>query len=628
MCGFAGLIGAPGWAPPLGAIERMTRSMVHRGPDDEGFLTRGQVQLGFRRLAILDLSSEGHQPMVSPDGRFALVFNGAIFNYIELREELRALGHTFRSTGDTEVLLAAYASWGRECLTRLNGMYAFLVHDRLRDMVFGARDPFGIKPLYIARVADAILLASEIKAIVRSGLYQPEVDWPRVALYLGQGRLDTSVETLYAGVRQVEAGTWFEISPDLTLHSGRFWEPPSPDGRDGGDAAAVIARLVEQSVRLRLRADVPVGVCLSGGIDSTAIACLMARHGAGARGGFNAFCYHAEGFDERSLIAETASWTGIRLHELDEQRSLTMDRLVRVLEFQDEPVHSMAVVMGFGLMELARAHDTLVVLNGQGADEIFAGYDSYFRIWWRHLAAQGRVAELWGKVSAYSAVHGGSAVRRCAAALGSAVTGVLRERGGIASGLKPGARRWPGFVAPEILAIMPDSGGAESPVSLGDVLRRSTFISPLPLYLRIEDRNSMAHSVEARLPFLDPRVVEYGLALPDRLKLRGPWNKAVLRDALRSRIPDAVRTRPQKMGFPTSADRWFASALNAPCGELLREPRTRQRGIIRTDVLVEALRRGMGGVVPEARDVFRAVQVELWLRMVEANRNVVWAFGD
>src|SRR6266702_3850441 len=278
MCGLVVMLGLAGRKADAAALTRMAQRIAHRGPDDSGLYLDDHVGFGFRRLSILDLSPTGHQPMCSEDGQFVIVFNGEIYNYIELRDELRAAGYCFRSTSDTEVLLAAYRHWGPEWLTRLNGMWAFVIHDRRRGVLFRARDRFGVKPLFVHRAKDCWLLASEIKAILASGLYQRATNWQVTADFLVHGKLDETPATFYAGIEQVPPGCAFEIRLDGRWRQWAYWSLSGIEPQPLPDAEEAVAELLEGAVRLRLRSDVPVGVCLSGGSDTREIICVITTH--------------------------------------------------------------------------------------------------------------------------------------------------------------------------------------------------------------------------------------------------------------------------------------------------------------------------------------------------------------
>src|SRR6266567_116794 len=410
MCGLVVMLGLGGRRIVKTKMTGMAQSLAHRGPDDSGLYLDDQVGFGFRRLSILDLSPTGHQPMCSEDGQLVVVFNGEIYNYIELRDELRAAGYCFRSTSDTEVLLAAYRHWGVECLSRLNGMWAFVIHDCRRGVLFGARDRFGVKPLFVHRAKDCWLLASEAKAILASGLYARDTNWQVAADFLIDGKLDETPATFYAGIEQVPPGCAFELRLDGRWRQWTYWSLPAVEPESAADIEETLAELLEDAVRVRLRSDVPVGVCLSGGLDSTAVICAMARN-RGQAAPLLAFCYHESAFDERVYIADTLAQTGALLRRISLTPAAMWDSLAEVLRFQDEPIVSGAPIAGFHLMKLAAGNGVKVVLNGQGSDEVLAGYPSYFHDYWYTLLRTAQVTRAWHEMQEYAAGYGTSAGR-------------------------------------------------------------------------------------------------------------------------------------------------------------------------------------------------------------------------
>ncbi len=596
----------------------MAKSLFHRGPDDGGFYVEGAVGMGFRRLSILDLSEAGHQPMISQDGQYVLVFNGEIFNYVELREDLRQLGYQFRSSGDSEVLLAAYREWGRECLSRLNGMWAFVIYDRRNRRIFGSRDRFGVKPLYYSRSPEVIQFASEIKALRASGYHRPEINWRTASKFLLEGRLDSQGETFYEGIEQIPPGSGFEVELDGTWHEWSFWSLDTLPKNAVSDPAENFADLFEDSVRIRMRSDVPVGVCLSGGLDSTAIICAAARHrdesGGAQPESLQAFCYMAKEFDESKYIADTLTQTHAQLRQLETSPAELWNDLHKVLWFQDEPVHTMTAVVGYQLMRLASSSGIRVVLNGQGADETIGGYSSYFQDYWVSLLQQGRVGAAWQSVTAYTNAHGGNARVRMMEAASRCLSWELYRLGAY--------RRWaqtrrqarlrqnPWFSA-DLTQHFINEDVPPSSAALSSSLKQSVISAPLPLYLRIEDRNSMAHSVEARLPFLDYRLVSFVHGLPDNWKVRGPWNKYVLREGMRGRIPESVRSRVDKMGFPTASKKWFAHDLYEPLRDILGSRAVRERGIYHAGALIADLDRHRRGEVDLSNRLFHVAEFEI-----------------
>ena len=623
MCGITAVITLHGGTADASLVGRMADILRHRGPDDRGVYSDRGVALGFRRLSILDLSPSGHQPFLSDDGDLAIIFNGEIYNYVELRAELLARGHHFRSTGDTEVLLHAYQEWGRDCLPRLNGMWAFLIYDRRRGVVFGSRDRFGVKPLYRYRAAGHMLFASEIKALIASGLYEPRVKWARAAHLLCRGDHTSDPsgrETFYEGIDQIPAGTAFEVDLDGRTTEWRFWSLDGLPPMALDDPVRAFRDLFEDAVRLRMRSDVPVGVSLSGGLDSTSIIAAMARQldGAGtlpASGRLKAFSYVSPEFDESQYIESTVQATGAELHRVETPPGALWERLDEVLWYHDEPLHSATALIGFEVYRLASANGIKVALCGQGADEVIAGYPSYFVHYWSELVKSAAPYAAWREIAAYCAQHGGDPGSMFRQVLSRSARETLRHLPGIST-----VAAWRREPAPEsawytrdLVAALPRNGSPSHDMSLGSVLRWSVETGTLPLYLRIEDRNSMAHSVEARLPFLDYRLVSLMFQLPSRLKLRGPWNKSLLREAMRERIPEIVRSRLDKMGFPTSVAQWFRGAFYEALQDTLASAAMRERGIYNVTAIRTDLERHYRGEVDLGAALFNVVQFERWL---------------
>jgi asparagine synthase (glutamine-hydrolysing) len=619
MCGLVVMLGLGGRQADPAVLTRMAQSIAHRGPDDSGIYVHHQVGFGFRRLSILDLSPAGHQPMSADDGQLVIVFNGEIYNYLELRDELRAAGYCFRSNSDTEVLLAAYRRWGADCLGRLNGMWAFVIHDRRRGVLFGARDRFGVKPLFLHRGKDCWLLASEVKAILASGFYEPKTNWQVAADFLIHGKLDETPATFFAGVEQVPPGCAFELRLDGGWRQWPYWALSAIEPEPIPHVEDAFAALLEDAVRIRLRSDVPVGVCLSGGLDSTAIICGMARNrtpsDAPSPPPLLAFCYHDGAFDERAFIADTLSQTGALLRRIELTPEQMWESLADVLRFQDEPIISGAPIAGFHLMKLASSNGVKVVLNGQGADEVWAGYPSYFTDFWYTLLRTAQGTRAWREIREYAAGHGASAGHLVARTVGRLFHHQLRR-------FKPyrrfvHRRNWrrleqKSWFAPSLVErVTPNDAGYEEPL-LNTVLRDSVERARLPHYLRLEDRNSMAHGVEARLPFMDYRLVSLAFRTPADRKMRGIWNKALLRSGLRGRIPDSVRTRVEKMGFPTSLHTRLTGVLAEPLRDILASQAARERGIYNMGEILAFLQNNHR-IEPQGElRLFNVAQFELW----------------
>lgn len=616
MCGLACVIEIGNRAPSRDALARLSDSLTHRGPDDDGVLVHKNVGMVFRRLAIIDLSDAGHQPMLSDSGRYAIIFNGEIFNYLELRTELEARGYVFRSSSDTEVLLNAYIEWKEACLERLNGMWAFVILDTESSECFCARDRFGIKPLYFMKSHDRVVLASEVSAILRSGLYRRQINRTTIARYLFFGDLDQNNDTFYQGINAVAPGTWMSIDKEGSVRSAQYWTLPQ-DVEEASDVRELYD-LFHDSVKIRLRSDVPVGVFLSGGLDSTSILCAAARQ-MGPGHALSAYSFMPPEYDETRYISDTIKQTGAKLVPLEMGSSTLWKQLERMTEYQDGPVHTPSALIGFCLCELAASQGTKVILNGQGADEILAGYGNYFARFWQSLLGERRFGLLMSQLRKYGAHHDVRMIallKQVATLFAKAQMGRVRAYRWAAATQHSRKLRMHPLYSRDLVGDMPRDRRHRGDRGLGDALRLSVTTSPLPLYLRVEDRNSMAHSIEIRLPFLDYRLVSAVMRIVSTRKLDGFWNKVLLREFMRTKIPESVRTRPDKMGFETPDAKWIRAW--APEIESVFHSRSFvERGFFNEKNLSVALKDHVHQVRDWHEDIFRAVQVELYLRSAE-----------
>jgi asparagine synthase (glutamine-hydrolysing) len=570
--------------------------------------------------------------MTSLDGQLTIVFNGEIYNYLELRVELESKGYKFRSTGDTEVLLNAYREWGDQCLSRLNGMWAFLVYDHHSGTVFGSRDRFGIKPLFIHRSKDIILLASEIKAIRASGLYKTSIDWSTAADFLLRQRLDESERSFFINIEQIPPGSAFRIDRDGTFKCWQYWT--LDDAREvglAGDPIHHFADIFEDAVRLRMRSDVPVGVFLSGGLDSTSIICSVARQRAESQSSvgqhLRAFAYMDPDFDEELYINDTISQTSASLERLEYGSRDVWEDLPKIMWHHDQPVHSITALVGYRLSKAAAAQGVKVILNGQGADETLAGYPSYFSAYWRTLLMTRGPVFLFRQLKDHEQATGRTPYADFARTFLRLFSSQLYrvrpyaryrdERGR----KKLRSHRW---FASELADVLPARHAELSPSGdLDHALRRSVETSPLPLYLRVEDRNSMAHSIEIRVPFLDYRLVSLAFSLTAEEKMNGPYNKYVLRRSMKNRIPESVRTRQDKMGFPVRSAQWI-SELKAEVRDVIHSQLFRELGIFNIKAIESDFEAHLAGKISVAGRIFDVVQFAVWLNSIGmANSDLV-----
>jgi asparagine synthase (glutamine-hydrolysing) len=622
MCGIVAVIGRKRQAALFSAVETASASLQHRGPDDKGVYLDRHVAFGFRRLSIIDTSLAGHQPMSSVDGMCTVVFNGEIYNYVELRAELATLGHQFHSSSDTEVLLAAYLQWGTDCVHRFNGMWAFLIHDRRTNLVFGARDRLGVKPLYLWQDDEWFVLASEPRAIGATGLTALRPDWTRVADALVWNLMDHDDGTTFVGVRQVPAGSRFVITADGQFKGEAFWALPAgnaaePDVPDDQWIDA-LRGLVIDAVRLRQRSDVPIGFTLSGGIDSTMLIAEAARLNEG-HAGLLAFAYQDDAHDEKIQIADTVTQTGARLVSINEHSLDLFEILPALMRANGEMVHSMSAVANYALFGLARQHGVKVVIGGQGSDESFAGYTVYEESHWLALLNDLRFKALICDIAASSRMRQQSAFR--------VVLGVLRRAARLALAdtrlygwarnqvpRRLPQRAWSDLFRPDLLELASPLKLKREDHHLENAQRLSLRRWPLPMYLRIEDRCSMIHSVEARLPFTDYRLVELAMRMPRALKFARGLNKRGLRKAATGRVPHSVTARPTKLGFPVSISARALADLRTLCADLVASRALVERGIYHVGNAQKLLATtAQGATADQADALFQLAQTEIWL---------------
>ncbi len=551
-----------------------------------------------------------------------MVFNGEIYNYVELRAELRALGHEFRSSGDSEVLLTAYAQWGAACVDRLRGMFAFCIVDRRTGAAFIARDRFGIKPLFLYASKKGLLFASELKVIRHSGLWTEGPNLARFAEWLAVGRTDAmpeSRETFLAGVEQIHAGECLTVSPEGTVTRRLYWSADNvPD--DGASRTEDFDALFDDVMKLHLRADVPVGVLLSGGMDSTAITCRFSKLTGGPEGRtfpIHAFCYAGDGYDETAQLRDTIEQTKVLPHRVtDASAAHMLDSMRDFVWYQDEPVHSASALIGYELYRLAASNGIRVVLSGHGADESLAGYPSYFDSLFVSLAMQGRFPSLLSQASLLAKQNGtpvSAVLLRCARAVrGTLLSRIPAYRHQRQVRLARRDASSP-LLTRDFAALITPNPLHASDTRLGPSLRQAVFRTPLPQYLRIEDRNSMAHSIESRVPFLDHRLVEFGLRLPLEAQMWDGWNKRSLRDAMRGQIPASVVDRKVKYGFPNGIRSWFSSEMLNSLQTTILEGPVSASGWVNVTEVNRVLQEQRLGADDHSQTIFNLVQLSSWL---------------
>jgi asparagine synthase (glutamine-hydrolysing) len=631
----------------------MTDCLAHRGPDGEGFLFASgrwdrlryslhrraetasadpslRVGLGHRRLAIIDLSERGLQPMCTQDGKTWLVFNGEIYNHREIRTTLRSAGYQFTTTTDTEVLLHAYAHWGEGCVGHLDGMFAFAVWDDANTRLFCARDRLGIKPFYYATPDGNFIFASEIKALLADPRCERQADDQAAVGFLVHGNSDYAERTLFRGVRALPAAHTLTVdgaSGRASIH--RYWdlEAGSPSSQLDGAHIAQVREALVGSVRSHLVSDVRAGSCLSGGLDSSTVVASIGTiwkndPAAAASIGERLFtftsCYEHKAFDEREYALEMVRSVGAKAHLVFPSPEDFWSSFERIAWHQDMPFGALSFYAQWCVMRAARDSGVKVLIDGQGGDEVFGGYAKFRYAYLASLLRRGRIGVATRELTAMLR-HGDPYVldlrkgfrylpasARRVLKVDSALQRVLGDawNEAIVEDSTPANRWWRN-------ARTGNSSGLTmmQRIQLDDIVTDT-----LPQLLRMEDRSSMAFSLEARVPMLDHHVVQLGVSLPDHLKVNSGWSKYAVRQAMAGLVPDTVRLRKTKLGFAAPDRRWIARDLRPRINELLADDLRCGRYLN-----VPALRRWYQAADAHANTesylgLFRILSLEMWMR--------------
>jgi asparagine synthase (glutamine-hydrolysing) len=606
MCGIFGVVNTQGFfgEDEFKCLSRLNDLTRYRGPDDGGVcalnLKQGSstssnqfdVFLGNRRLSILDLSPSGHQPMTDQQGCW-IAYNGEIFNYLELRSELVAKGHGFVTGTDTEVILHIYSEYGEQGFDRLNGMWAFAIVDVPRRRVLLSRDRFSIKPLYLLRHRGCIYFASEIKQLLPM-LPVRRMNEDIMSAFLTQGLLDHSLETFYQGIVKLAPRTNMSISLDTgDVDERTYWSfPPLGNINHPQDSAEQFRALFLDSIRLRLRSDVKVGVLLSGGLDSSAIAV-----GSRALSGDQVETYSivsSDGICDEHKFIDAVANSGLKNQKIVFRCADVMESLDRVLEHSDEPVGGFSVVAQFKLFEaIKRQADATVLLSGQGGDEVLLGYLKFFFFHLRALYRQRRYSQALAQLCA--SLWQRTVLRQFT--LRSARRYIPTLSSGLRHGLRPTHVAVPVWECSDIASRQ-----------IADIEKYS-----VPALTHYEDRNSMAHSLEVRHPFLDHRLVEFLVNLSPQLKIQNGWTKHVLRQAF-PELPDVIRWRRDKQGFLTPEKEWLQHDFNDVIRSKFRDSYLSQAGMLDDRQFLEHYSQFQRGAAIAESDVARIFIAEQWMR--------------
>lgn len=627
MCGICGFSTAD--AVDKKRFEAMIDLVEHRGPDGRGSFymdfppeqataCRGGLALGHRRLAILDLSPDGSQPFFYKD-RYVAVYNGEIYNYLELKNTLQQRGYAFSTTCDTEVLLAAYDCFGEACVEQFNGMWAFCIYDKVENRLFCSRDRFGIKPFYYYH-NDEFAFASEIKQLLHMQDTGPLANQNMLNRFLVLGEMDETPETLFEGIYQLAAG--HNLMFDLSTRSLSVWQwytlqaPRGEDAETYEQACARFAADFSQSISLRLRADVAVGSCLSGGIDSSAIVGeihrQLAEQGKTELQHTVSSCYDEKEFNEQEYIEAVLEKTGAVGHSIFPKIDNDPSWMDKLIWHADEPVSSSSGYSQWCVFKEARRQNLTVMLDGQGADEQLAGYSQFHLVYFVELLRKRHFKDFRRELNAYKRIRAPYQPVSTLSVAAFCIMTALFPKGLMRciNSLFIRLRKPKVFSHPVWKKILLSSRQYTVPPTRDYIL--DNINGHLKLLLHMEDRNSMAHSIEARVPFLDPVLVEDAFAMPFGYKMRDGISKAVLRDAEKPVLPQKVYDRHNKMGFPAPEATWIRLNQDWFRGEL-EEACVRFNGILDKNAVMSGF-----------EDYLKAPQTGefVWWRIMSANR---WA---
>jgi asparagine synthase (glutamine-hydrolysing) len=621
MCGLVGILHLEPRPVELPVLSAMAQVLEHRGPDDAGSFLDGPVGFYHKRLAIIDLAL-GHQPMTS-DG-VTVVLNGEIYNYIELRDDLIRRGHAFRTTSDTEVLLRMYLEHGPGFVRNLNGMFAFLLYDSRSRQLMAARDQFGIKPLYYYADHSCLLFASEIKALLQHPEVHAEVDFDSLRDYI-TFQFVLGDRTLFKGVRKFLPGQYCVVDLDQgRLQTVQYWEPSYSIDLDHSEQYFVheLRRLLEDAVRLQLRSDVPVGAYLSGGMDSTIVTALAATQSAGALQTFTGTFREGPEFDERIYAREVSQLYGTERHEVVCTADHLMELLPLLVYHMDEPAAGPGLLPQYLVSRLA-AGQVKVVLGGQGGDEIFGGYSRYL-VAYLEQALKGAIFETAeeGKhiVSLSSIVHHLPSLRAYGPMMQQfwrqgvfqpmdrRYFDLINRSGGVLGLFSQDFRAT--YRPEEIFSRFQTVFNHPDTLSYYNKMTHFDLVAGLPALLQVEDRVSMAASLESRVPLLDYRIVDLICRMTPAMKFKGGELKHVLKKATKDLVPARIRARKDKMGFPVPIHLWARGPARDFFHDVLLSPTARTRGLLNPRTVTELMQNESAF----GRRLWGLLNLELWLR--------------
>lgn len=592
MCGIAGF----NWEDSQ-LLKKMNEAIAHRGPDDEGVYTDEAVSLGNRRLAIIDLSPAARQPMSNEDKTIWITYNGEIYNFKKIRKDLEEKGHSFISRSDTEVIIHGYEEYGIDILKKLNGMFAFALYDSDRRILILARDRFGIKPLYYLYQDGSIIFCSEIKGILTHNIKRIP-NKRAIFEYLMYGLIDHTEKTFFESISRVMPGTYVHLDLETGTITKKKWY--SLKDRSVVDVKRIRDSFFK-SVTYRLVSDVPVGSCLSGGIDSSAIVCAMKEICPDSKVKTFSAVFPGTSIDESEYIKEVVKKTGVHSAAIIPSIETLVKDLNDLIWTQEEPFLSTSIYAQYSVMRLAHKNGMKVLLDGQGGDELLAGYPSYFSYYFLELLAALKWKSLVSEAVLYIKQH--KNVIPMFQLLSNVVRLLFKPRGLMHT-----------WMNKEFFNHY--SRPRTSELTLNEKLVETLTYSTIPGLLRYEDKNAMRWSVETRLPFLDHKFVESVLFIPPEYKIKEGITKYIFREAVKGILPEKISRRTDKIGFATPEDQWLQSSLFTEIAEnILDSDSFKKKTYWNGEKVKKTFEKYRKGKKRLRRTVWKWINLELWLRM-------------
>ncbi len=559
MCGIAGLIKLDGNIVTNKEIKNMIKVIKYRGPDDEGYYIENNIGMGHCRLSIIDLTDAGHQPMKSCDNSLLIVYNGEIYNFVELRKELETLGYKFKSNTDTEVILYSYKEWGENCVNRFNGDWAFAILDKNKKELFCSRDRFGVKPFYYFFDGKVFAFASEIKSLLELGVSR-EVNPNLIYDFLIFGILEHTDKTFFKNVKKLPPASWLKLNQKGEIVIKKFWDfkvsnELESDNKKIKQYDKEFLELFMDSIKIRLRSDVPVGSCLSGGLDSSAIVCAMSYllkidniPNIGEKIKTFSACYEEKNIDERNYIEEVITKTNAEKNYIFPKPEDFLKEIDDIVWHQEEPFGGTSIFAQWKVLKKAR-EKVKVLLDGQGGDENLCGYRKFYFFYLKELYERKKYSLFFKEVlQFFSSLD---------------ILKTLNLKSGLRY-INYGNKL---FKIEDLINHSFIEKFKERKINfnyqknLGNRIKEDITKWSLPVLLRFEDKNSAASSIETRLPFLDYRLVEKIGTFPFDTKINNGWTKFILRNSLKGILPEKIRLRKSKLGFATPQDSWMRHNL-------------------------------------------------------------------